>query len=337
MRESMNTVSPDDLACLNAQLRAMSAPDVVAWAVKTFGDGLALSSSFGIQSAVMLHLVTQVDPKVPVVWVDTGYLPPETYTFAADLTKKFGLNLHIAQSKMSPAHMEAIHGKLWEQPAPDAHRLYGQLRKVEPMERTLSELKTTALLVGLRAEQTAHRQSLDMVHMHKGRLKICPILHWSQADVDEYMRLHGLPYHPLKELGYATVGDAHSSRPVADDDTDIRATRFHGKAQECGLHMDWSTTASSIEDNQEAEAMHERGDVDVVIYSIPTCKYCVMAKQVFERRKWSFKEILVGDQVDYPTLCRLVGTKVETVPQIFLRGEYIGGYTHLVQFLQSID
>ncbi|KDO31711.1 hypothetical protein SPRG_03629 [Saprolegnia parasitica CBS 223.65] len=310
------------VADANAALRGRSAADIVAWAIATFGDGVVLSSSFGVQSALMLHLVTRAKPNVPVVWVDTGYLFPETYAFANDLTTRLRLNLHISQSKLSPAHMEAMHGKLWEDATIDAHKRYGYLRKVEPMEHTLRELGATALLVGLRAQQTSHRQSLDIVHLHNGRVKICPILHWTDADVDKYMTKHGLPYHPLKARGYETIGDTHSSRPI-DATASGRDTRFRGVAQECGLHMNWSGPV--IE--------HEAPLDTITVYSKPDCSYCHEAKRVLSEAKLAFKEYTVDVDISYTHLCDRVGHAVHTVPQIFVNDTYVGGCTELKAFL----
>ena len=94
-----------DLGCANRRLAEARADDVIAWAARQFGDGLVLSTSFGIQSAVMLHLVSRAAPQVPVVWVDTGYLPPETYRYADELTRRLDLNLHVYQSPISPANL----------------------------------------------------------------------------------------------------------------------------------------------------------------------------------------------------------------------------------------
>ena len=160
----MTVITPDktalDLDRINPQLNNANASDIIAWAAQTFGDGLVMSSSFGIQAAVMLHLVTQVKPDIPVIWVDTGYLPPETYQFADELQQRLNLNLQIYQSPLSPARMEALYGKLWEQEDVAALNRYDAIRKVEPMQRALRELGATAWLAGLRANQTQHRSNL---------------------------------------------------------------------------------------------------------------------------------------------------------------------------------
>jgi len=226
-----------NLSELNQRLANASAETLVEWADKTFGAGLILSTSFGIQSAVMLHLVTQIIPKIPVVWIDTGYLPADTYLFAETLTQRLHLNLKVYQSPLSPARMEALHGRLWEQKELEALNRYDQIRKVEPMQRALQELKATAWLTGLRRDQTRFRQTLDPVNQDKGFYKILPILHWDSKRVYEYLMAYDLPYHPYFDQGYLTVGDWHSSRPLLAMDEHERDTRFQGMKQECGLHL----------------------------------------------------------------------------------------------------
>ena len=226
-----------DLVALNQDLKDLDAQQLVQWSADTFGRGLVMSTSFGIQAAVMLHLVTSVVPDIPVIWVDTGYLPPETYKFAEELTQRLQLNLKVYQSPLSPARMEALEGKLWEHNDVEAFNRYDYIRKVEPMQRALEELNATAWLAGLRREQTQHRQGLDRISKQEDIYKIHPILFWNSRDVYQYLTAHDLPYHPYFDLGYVSVGDWHSSRPLMADDTDGRNTRFRGLKQECGLHL----------------------------------------------------------------------------------------------------
>ncbi|MBE9108963.1 phosphoadenylyl-sulfate reductase [Nodosilinea sp. LEGE 07298] len=226
-----------DLNAVNQEWGDADASSLVQWGHKTFGDGLVLSTSFGIQSAVMLHLVTQVVPNIPVIWVDTGYLPVETYRFADELSLRLDLNLKVYQSHLSPARMEALHGRLWEQHDVESFNRYDQIRKVEPMHRALAELGATAWLTGLRSDQTDHRKSLGRIGYQGGRYKLLPILKWTSKDVYDYLVAHDLPYHPLFDKGYVTVGDWHSSRPITAADDNERDTRFKGLKQECGLHL----------------------------------------------------------------------------------------------------
>ena len=238
---------PLNLEALNQKFDRIEATDLIEWSYRTFDQRLVVSTSFGIQSAVMLSLATSVVPDIPVIWVDTGYLPPETYRFAAQLTERLSLNLKVYQSPMSPARMEALYGRLWEENSVEALNRYDKIRKVEPMDRALAELGAAAWLTGLRAGQTDHRKTLNRLESQgfpeEGEssrqpcYKLMPILHWSSKDVYDYLIAHDLPYHPLWEQGYVSVGDWHSSRPLTADDVDERSTRFNGLKQECGIHI----------------------------------------------------------------------------------------------------
>ena len=226
-----------NLSQVNRQLENAAASSLVEWSAKTFGNGLVMSTSFGIQAAVMLHLITKIVPKIPVIWVNTGYLPAETYRFAERLTEKLDLNLKVYQSLLSPDRMEASYGKLWEQDNVEALNRYHYIRKVEPMQRALKELQATAWLAGLRRDQTEHRQSLKRIERQNNLYKIYPILDWNAKDIYQYLTTYNLPYHPFFDQGYVSVGDWHSSRPLTADDSNGRDTRFRGLKQECGLHL----------------------------------------------------------------------------------------------------
>lgn len=238
-----------NLTQINQEFEQAQATQIIKWAKDYFGDGLVMSTSFGIQSAVMLHLATQIIPDLPIIWIDTGYLPAETYQFAEQLTERLKLNLKVYQSPISPARMEALYGRLWEKDDVEAFNLYDQIRKVEPMQRALQELNATAWLAGLRSNQTNFRKTLDFVNKMGDRYKIHPILHWTSRDIYNYLSHFDLPYHPYFDLGYVTVGDWHSSRPLMADDENERDTRFRGLKQECGLHLPQSAEESQSLDS----------------------------------------------------------------------------------------
>ncbi len=206
------------------------------WAADEFGEGLAVSTSFGIQSAVTLHLVKSVAPDIRVIWVDTGYLPGATHQYAQTLTERLDLNVHKYASALSPLEMERIYGRLWESNRREDLDLYDHIRKVEPMQRALRELGVRGWVSGLRSAQTEFRKTLRPLKRTGNMYRIYPILDWSDRDVLDYMRENNLPEHPLFRQGYATVGDQHSSRPLNESDTSERQTRFRGLKQECGLH-----------------------------------------------------------------------------------------------------
>lgn len=235
---SVEPIRPDldlDLEAANRELEDARPEEVIAWAASRFGDRLALSTSFGAQSAVMLHLVAKTAPATKVICIDTGYLFPETYRFAEELEKRFGLQVHWYAATMTAARQEALYGKLWEQ-GPEGVERYLRINKVEPMNRALEELGITAWMAGLRREQTEHRRTLRKVMLQNGRVKIHPILSFSDADVEAYMAEHDLPHHPLVAEGYRSIGDHHNTLPTTPD-MDPREGRILGKSRECGLHL----------------------------------------------------------------------------------------------------
>ena len=213
---------------------ALSAEARIRWAVEEFGDKLILTTSFGVQSALMLHLATRVAPEIPVVFIDTGYLFPETYRFADELTKRLKLNLRTYTPRRSPAQQEALEGKRWEAGL-DGLKAYNFENKVEPMDRAVRELGASAWLAGLRRSQSSTREALQFVQVQNKITKIHPILDWDNRTVHRYLTEHGLPYHPLWEQGYVSVGDWHSSAPLQPGQTEEQ-TRFGGLKRECGLH-----------------------------------------------------------------------------------------------------
>ena len=137
------------LADANGMLAELSAEERVLWALENLPSTHFLSSSFGIQAAVMLHLVTSHKAGIPVVLTDTGYLFPETYQFIDELTERLKLNLKVYKSELSPAWQEAKFGKLWEQ-GEQGIKQYNTLNKVEPMTRALKELDAGTWFSGLR-------------------------------------------------------------------------------------------------------------------------------------------------------------------------------------------
>nr|WP_113868121.1 phosphoadenylyl-sulfate reductase [Brenneria salicis]NMN90729.1 phosphoadenosine phosphosulfate reductase [Brenneria salicis ATCC 15712 = DSM 30166]RBP60189.1 phosphoadenylylsulfate reductase (thioredoxin) [Brenneria salicis ATCC 15712 = DSM 30166]RLM30022.1 phosphoadenosine phosphosulfate reductase [Brenneria salicis ATCC 15712 = DSM 30166] len=224
----------DALAEVNKQLESLSAQERVAWALEHLPGEYVLSSSFGIQAAVSLHLVTRLRPDIPVILTDTGYLFPETYQFIDALTDQLKLNLKVYRAAQSPAWQEARYGKLWEQGVEGIER-YNQINKVEPMNHALSELKAQTWFAGLRREQSGSREHLPVLAVQRGVFKLLPIIDWDNRQVYLYLKQNGLSYHPLWEQGYLSVGDTHTTRKWEPGMSE-EETRFFGLKRECGLH-----------------------------------------------------------------------------------------------------
>jgi phosphoadenosine phosphosulfate reductase len=219
---------------VNADLERMDAASRVRWALDHLPGAHALSSSFGAQAAVSLHMVVSQIPSIPVILIDTGYLFPETYRFIDELVLRLELHLKVYQPSMSPAWLEARHGRLWEQGLEGIER-YNSLRKSEPMQRALQELGVGTWFAGLRRDQAKSRRRIRPLEYRHGRWKVHPILDWTDRQVFAYLRRHDLPYHPLWHEGYVSIGDWHTTRSLAEAG-DAEATRFFGLKRECGLH-----------------------------------------------------------------------------------------------------
>ena len=224
------------LAELNHWLSQRSAEERVAWALRNASGQHALSSSFGAQSAVSLHLATQQLPDIPVILIDTGYLFPETYRFIDQLSERLALNLKVYRPQIGIAWMEARLGKLWEDGL-EGLQSYNRLRKVEPMQRALDELGVRTWIAGLRRSQSRARAGIDFIELRDGRWKLHPLADWSDRDVWNYLQQHDLPYHPLWDKGYVSIGDVHTTRRLEAGMSE-EDTRFFGLVRECGLHFD---------------------------------------------------------------------------------------------------
>ena len=218
----------------NFDHESATATERVLWAHQMFGNELVLTTSFGVQSAVMLHLVTTQVPDIPVIFVDTGYLFPSTYTFAQELSERLNLNLKIYIPKQTAGQQEALYGKLWEQGLKGLEQ-YNLINKVEPMNRAVKELGAKAWLSGLRRTQSSSRKDRDFVEQQNQITKAYPILDWNDRDIYKYLKENDLPYHPLWDQGYVSVGDWHSTKKLSEGIMEEK-TRFGGLKRECGLH-----------------------------------------------------------------------------------------------------
>lgn len=225
---------------VNQHLESLTAQERVVWGLENLQGNHALSSSFGIQAAVMLHLLTSVKSDIPVVLTDTGYLFPETYQFIDELTERLNLNLKVYSAPVSAAWQEARYGKLWEQGVEGIER-YNQINKVEPMRRALDELNIGTWFSGLRREQSQSRASLPILSVQNGVFKFLPVIDWTNKGVHYYLKDNDLPYHPLWEQGYLSVGDTHTTQKWQPGMNEEQ-TRFFGLKRECGLHEDHNDT-----------------------------------------------------------------------------------------------
>jgi len=223
-----------NIRAANQQLASLDARDRIAWALEHLPGQHVVSSSFGIQAALMLHLSNEVAPGIPVVFIDTGYHFAETYRFVDELVQRLSLNLKVYRPRRSAAWQEALHGRRWEQ-GRESLQAYNRDNKIEPMQRALDQLQAGTWFSGLRRSQSQTREGIDFVTVQWNRIKIHPVADWSDRDVHEYLHAHKLPYHPLREKGYVSIGDWHTTRSLQEVDS-VEEARFFGLMRECGLH-----------------------------------------------------------------------------------------------------
>lgn len=215
-------------------LENMSAEQRVDWALEHLPGPAVLSSSFGAQAAVMLHLCTRAQADMPVVFIDTGYHFADTYRFVDQLTERLQLNLQVYRAYHSAAWQEARYGQRWEQGLAGI-KAYNQENKVEPMRRALAELGSRLWFSGLRRDQATSRAQLAFLERRSPGWKCCPIADWNDREVYRYLKKHALPYHPLWAEGYVSIGDWHTTRSLKQVSRPAE-TRFFGLKRECGLH-----------------------------------------------------------------------------------------------------
>ncbi len=212
-------------------LRQTEPVGVMEWAVNSIGrDRLVVGTSFGPTGMVNLHLMSEIAPDVPVVFVDTLYHFDETLELAERARRRYDLDLRIFRPAASRADFEREHGeRLWERDLDAFH----ELTKVKPMERAL--LGVTGWITGRRRDQSSSRSDLALVE-YNGHVKVNPLAGWSLDDVWAFIRANDVPYNPLHDLGYASIGDEPVTTPTRFGE-DERAGRWRGEDRlECGLH-----------------------------------------------------------------------------------------------------
>jgi len=215
-------------------LEGVTAPERMEWAILNYPGKILLTTSFGAQSAAFLHLATQIKKDLPLLFIDTGYHFPETLEFAQELTKKLNLNLQTVRPLLTPEEIEQKHGKLWEM-GPKGLEKFHEIVRVEPMQRAMNQINPSLWVAGLRRTSADSRKELSVVSHNQSRIKLLPILDWTDRQVGEYLRQHSLPYHPLWSKGYISIGDRVTTKRL-DEVNDPAQLRHFGWKRECGIH-----------------------------------------------------------------------------------------------------
>jgi phosphoadenosine phosphosulfate reductase len=206
----------------NAELRAKSPLEITRWAVAQAGGRAIVSTNFRPYEAAILHAATQVQPDIPVLWVDHGYNRPATYRHAEALRTQLGLNLKPFLPRLTPAHRDAVHGPIPTTEDEAGLKKFSALMKLEPFQRGMRELAPTVWITALRKVQNPNRAGLDIVSLdgNFGALKVSPFFHATDADLEAYLARHRLP----NEWDYFDPAKADEKR-------------------ECGLHAAWGKQA----------------------------------------------------------------------------------------------
>ena len=213
-------MTPEQIAKANTELRDQSALDIVKWAIAQANGRAIVSTNFRPYEAVILHLVTQVQPDIPVLWVDHGYNRPATYKHAQQLKAQLKLNIQACLPKLTAAHYDAVHGGMPEPTPENEERIkaFSTVMKLEPFQRGMKELAPTVWITALRKVQNLNRAGLDILSPDSNfnSLKVSPVFHWSDAEMEAYLKQHHLP----NEWDYFDPAKADDKR-------------------ECGLHAAW--------------------------------------------------------------------------------------------------
>jgi phosphoadenosine phosphosulfate reductase len=219
--------SQEQIDSWNAELRGKSPLEITRWAItraRETGGRAIVSTNFRPYEAVALHLATQAQPDIPVLWVDHGYNRPATYKHAEEVKLLLGLNLKAYLPKITPAHRDAVDGPIPTPEDDEGLKKFSALMKLEPFQRGMRELAPTIWITALRKVQNPNRAGLDIVSSdgNFGSLKISPVFYLSDAEMEAYLAEHKLP----NEWDYFDPAKADEKR-------------------ECGLHAAWGADAAS--------------------------------------------------------------------------------------------
>jgi phosphoadenosine phosphosulfate reductase len=215
-------MSPDEIAHWNTELRDKSPLEITRWAISRAGGRAIVSTNFRPYEAVVLHLATQVQPDIPVLWVDHGYNRPATYHHAEQLRELLGLDIRAFLPRITAAHRDVVDGPIPDTNDEEGLKKFSALMKLEPFQRGMKELAPTIWITALRKVQNPNRAGLDIVSADAnfGSLKVSPVFYLGDADMEAYLAGHHLP----NEWDYFDPAKADEKR-------------------ECGLHAAWGGEA----------------------------------------------------------------------------------------------
>lgn len=227
-------VTDEELKAVSYELERETPEAILRWALRKFGPEVALATGFGAEGCVLIHLISRISKDTRIFYLDTGLLFSETYELREQLESRYGVRIEQRATRLSlSAQAEQYGERLWER-KPD---VCCRLRKVEPLRETLAGLR--AWITAIRREQTPVRANAEVVERDRkfGLIKINPLAKWSAREVWKYIKDHDVPYSPLYDNGYASIG-CEPCTTVVQIGEDARAGRWRGVVKtECGLHQ----------------------------------------------------------------------------------------------------
>jgi phosphoadenosine phosphosulfate reductase len=233
MTPAVETPILDEWTDVNANLASATPHEIIEWAVERYYPRLTMATAFGAEGCILLHLLAEIEPRVRVFNLDTGYQFPETLELRDRLAAQYGIEVELIRAETTVSEYETQHGGPLYVSHPD-QCCYD--RKIVPLRRAL--VGYDAWITAIRAEQSPHRAAAQVVGPDPkfGLVKINPLLNWTRRDVWAFVVTHKVPYNPLYDRGYSSIGCWPCTRAVLAGE-DERAGRWAGQAKtECGLH-----------------------------------------------------------------------------------------------------
>jgi len=224
----------NDLRVVQEKSESWTAEQVLRWSFENFGTNIEMASGFGAEGMALIDMAARLTADLRVFTIDTGFLFPETYQLIEKVERRYGISVERVRASVVPEQQADLHGpELWAI-NPDQ---CCSIRKVEPLKKKLSTLE--AWITAIRRDQTAARASAKKIEWDRKfqLVKINPIVEWTNKDVWNYLFAHDVPYNPLHDRQYTSIGCTHCTRAIRPGE-DPRAGRWSGfQKTECGLHV----------------------------------------------------------------------------------------------------
>lgn len=227
-------MTTEEIADANEQLADASAETILRWAVTSFREKLTMATAFGAEGCCIIHMLADIDPSVRIFNLDTGYQFTETLQLRERIKERYGIEVEYVRPELTVAEYETEHGGPLYHIRPDqcCHD-----RKIMPLRHAVAGY--SAWISAIRRDQTCHRAAADVVQWDAkfSLVKVNPLLSWTRQDVWSFILKHSIPYNPLHDQGFPSIGCWPCTSKVSDGQ-DERAGRWAGSAKkECGLHV----------------------------------------------------------------------------------------------------